>query len=391
MKVINIIILLAFIVCACSINKTIPNEIERVFVEVDNVTQDASSFIEKIEIIPLETNDSSLLYRIEKIIYDKKMDMYAIYTGDQIVYTFWGNGKYISNSRGVKGQGPKEYTMVLDINFNPYLEGIDMLNPYGTIYTYSPTFELLAKKKFEPEFPINNLIAVDSVNYIFSYPFIWTDQEIAFVDLKTQQVVNTNYEGTISGGLYIGNTCFYHINDEFYFVPLGLNYYFYQIDTKEKKLIPIMYIDFGDLEVKSDDLPGRAWGKRTDSKEIRKEISDEVKERFNFLSKSDNIIPMSKFFNGEYVYIYFKKAMERSGNHYIYNRKKKESFLFKNKKPFSMYPCLGIVDNILFSMCKPDMVSQIVDRKFMSSEEISKMESLKEDDNNVIIKYYLKK
>lgn len=382
---------MAFIVCACSINKTIPNEIERVFVEVDNVTQDASSFIEKIEIIPLETNDSSLLYRIEKIIYDKKMDMYAIYTGDQIVYTFWGNGKYISNSRGVKGQGPKEYTMVLDINFNPYLEGIDMLNPYGTIYTYSPTFELLAKKKFEPEFPINNLIAVDSVNYIFSYPFIWTDQEIAFVDLKTQQVVNTNYEGTISGGLYIGNTCFYHINDEFYFVPLGLNYYFYQIDTKEKKLIPIMYIDFGDLEVKSDDLPGRAWGKRTDSKEIRKEISDEVKERFNFLSKSDNIIPMSKFFNGEYVYIYFKKAMERSGNHYIYNRKKKESFLFKNKKPFSMYPCLGIVDNILFSMCKPDMVSQIVDRKFMSSEEISKMESLKEDDNNVIIKYYLKK
>ena len=391
MKVINIIILLAFIVCACSTNKTIPNEIERVFVEVDNVTQDASSLIEKIEIVPLETNDSSLLYRIEKIIYDKKMDIYAIYTGDQIVYTFWGNGKYISNSRGVKGQGPKEYTMVLDINFNPYLEGIDMLNPYGTIYTYSPTFELLAKKKFEPEFPINNLIAVDSVNYIFSYPFIWTDQEIAFVDLKTQQVVNTNYEGTISGGLHIGNTCFYHINDEFYFVPLGLNYYFYQIDTKEKKLIQIMYIDFGDLEVKSDDLPGRAWGKRTDSKEERKEISDEVKERFNFLSESDNIFPMSKFFNKEYAYVYFKKAMERSGNHFIYNRKKKDSFLFKDKKPFSMYPCLGIVDNILLSMCKPDMVSQIVDRKFMSSEEISKMESLKEDDNNVIVKYYLKK
>ena len=92
MKVINIMILLVFIVCACSTNKTIPNEIERVFVEVDNVTQDASSFIEKIEIVPLETNDSSLLYRIEKIIYDKEMNIYAIYTGDQIVYTFWGNG-----------------------------------------------------------------------------------------------------------------------------------------------------------------------------------------------------------------------------------------------------------------------------------------------------------
>ena len=119
MKVINIMILLVFIVCACSTNKTIPNEIERVFVEVDNVTQDASSFIEKIEIVPLETNDSSLLYRIEKIIYDKEMNIYAIYTGDQIVYTFWGNGKYISNSRGVKGQGPKEYTCLLYTSPSP--------------------------------------------------------------------------------------------------------------------------------------------------------------------------------------------------------------------------------------------------------------------------------
>lgn len=391
MKVINLIILSAFIVSACSTNKKIPDEIERIFIDVDNVTQDASSLIEKIEIVPLETNDSSLLYRIEKIIYDKKMDIYAIYTGDQIVYTFWGDGKYISNSRGVKGQGPKEYIMALDINFNPYLEGIDMLNPYGTIYTYSPTFELLAKRKFEPEFPINNLIALDSDNYIFTYPFIWTDQEVSFVNLKTQYVVNTNYEGTISGGIYIGNNCFYHINDEFYFVPLGLNYYFYRIDTKEKKLIPIIYLDFGDFEVKSDGLPGRAWGKRSDSKEKRKEISAEVKERFKFLSKSNNVFPMSKFFNDDYAYVYFKKAIKGTGNHFIYNRKTNDSFLFKDKKPFSMYPCLGIVDNVLFSMCKPDMISQIVDRKFMSLEEINKMESLKEDDNNVIAKYYLKK
>lgn len=34
----------------------------------------------------------------------------------------------------MNGQGPKEYNMVLDINFNPYLKGIDMLNPYGKQY-----------------------------------------------------------------------------------------------------------------------------------------------------------------------------------------------------------------------------------------------------------------
>lgn len=61
------------------------------------------------------------------------MDLYFIYTSDQIVYTFTGSGKYIANSKKMKGRGPEEYFMALDINVNPYLQGIDMLNPYGTI------------------------------------------------------------------------------------------------------------------------------------------------------------------------------------------------------------------------------------------------------------------
>jgi hypothetical protein len=85
--------------------------------------------------------------------------MFVIYTSDQIIYTFSGNGQYVANSKKMKGQGPEDYVMVLDINLNPYLKGIDLLNPYGTIYTYSPTFELLAKRKFKPEFPVDYLMA----------------------------------------------------------------------------------------------------------------------------------------------------------------------------------------------------------------------------------------
>lgn len=61
--------------------------------------------------------------------------MFVIYTSDQIIYTFSGNGQYVANSKKMKGQGPEDYVMVLDINLNPYLKGIDLLNPYGTIYT----------------------------------------------------------------------------------------------------------------------------------------------------------------------------------------------------------------------------------------------------------------
>lgn len=264
-----------------------------------------------------------------------------------------------------------------------------MLNPYGTIYTYSPTFELLAKRTFKPEFPVNHFMSLDADDYIFTYPFLWTDQEVSFVNLKTQQTINTNYEGTISGNS-MEHTCFYHIGEHFYFVPVGLNYYFYKIDTKEKKLVPIIYLDFGDSEVETDGLVGRAWGKRTDSNNEIEEITKETQERDQYLRKSNNILPLLKFFNDDYVYLYLAQTEKGYGSHFIYNRKKKEGFLLKEGKPFLMYPCFAIVDNVLLAMCEPDMLPRAVDRSFMSPKEIQKMEQLKENDNPIIIKYYLK-
>ena len=79
------------------------------------------------------------------------------------------------------------------------------------------------------------------------------------------------------------------------------------------------------------------------------------------------------------------------GSHFTYNRKQKKVFLITEGEPFIMYLCFGIVDNALLSICKPDFVHRVVDRKLMPSEEIRKMEALKEDDNPVILKCYLKR
>lgn len=389
MKQISVIILLVVIYACSKSSNRLPDGIGIIPVEMHKVTQDASAFLEKIELVPLETNDSSLLFRCNKVLYDKSMNIFVIYTSDQIVYTFTGEGQYIDNSKRMHGQGPEEYMMVLDININPYLNGIDMLNPYGTIYTYSSTFELLSKRKFKSEFPVDYLMALDSNNYIFNHPFIWTDQELSFVNLKTQQSKSANYKGTISGNSMEHN-CFYHTGEGFYFVPIGLNYYFYQIDVKEKRLEPILYLDFGDSEIKSDGLPGRAGGKRTDSDEERRRITADATERYQFLNKSGKILPLLKFFNDDYVYLYLSQKIRGYGSHFIYNRKNKEGFFLKEEMPFLMYPCFSIVDNVLFAICQPDIVHKFVDRKFMSSEEVHKMEALKEDDNPVILKYYLK-
>ena len=387
------VVLLLVLFCGCSSkDKKMNVEIERIPINVYNISQDASSFIDKIELVPLETNDSSLLHKYGKVMYDKETDVYAVYTRDQVIFTFSGNGDFISNSKKMQGQGPDEYYMVVDMKFNPYLKGIDLLNPYGTIYTYSSDFKLLGRRKIKPEFPIDHLMALNLEEYIFTYPFLWTNQEVAFANLKTQQVYNADYSGTISSGNSMAKDCFYKIGDDFYFIPPGINYYFYRIDTKGMKLIPIMYLDFGDLEIKEADLPGRAMGKRVDSDEERARVVKEAQERAQFLRHSNNhIVPLIKFFNDDYVYVYFVKSTQGAGSNFIYNRKTKKSFLTKEDKPFIMNFCFGIVDNVLLSISQPEYLSRLVYRRIMSTEEIYKMEQLKEDDNPVIIKYYLKK
>ncbi|RHM60848.1 hypothetical protein DWZ57_13690, partial [Bacteroides fragilis] len=76
---------------------------------------------------------------------------------------------------------------------------------------------------------------ISSGNSIFTYPSLWTDQEVAFANLRTQQIYNANYNGTISSGNSMDKECFYKIGDNSYFIPPGINYYFYRIDTKEMK------------------------------------------------------------------------------------------------------------------------------------------------------------
>lgn len=359
-------------------------------VDCENESDDASSFLDKIEIVPLETNDSSLIFHPRKVVYNKEMDMFAFFQKGQVVYTFSGDGKYIGNSEKVRGKGPGEYYMVLDIQFNPYFKGIDLLNPYGTIYTYTPTFKLLSERKYNQEFPVANFMPLDSVNYLFSYPAMWTDQEVSFENIRTGQKSNTSYKGTISSYNYMSDDCFYKHDGSDNFVPFGLNYYLYEIDKVNKKLLPVVYLDFGDKEINEDDLPGYAAGFRTKEESKLDKISKKTTERSEYLRKSSEILPLIRLFNEDFVYIFMvKKTMP--GFTYIFNRKKNEGFLLKDGLPMDIYFCFDIIDNILLSLCPTDELSRFVDRRFMSQEEIDKMENLKEDDNPVIIKYYLKR
>ena len=54
------VVLMAILLAACEGRKEMADGLERIPVNVEDVAEDAGAFLEKIEIVPLETNDSIL-------------------------------------------------------------------------------------------------------------------------------------------------------------------------------------------------------------------------------------------------------------------------------------------------------------------------------------------
>ena len=69
---------MAILLAACEGRKEMADGLERIPVNVEDVAEDAGAFLEKIEIVPLETNDSILFDTPSQIFYDKEADMYVL-------------------------------------------------------------------------------------------------------------------------------------------------------------------------------------------------------------------------------------------------------------------------------------------------------------------------
>lgn len=378
---------LALLLFACN-NKENMENLEVIPIDVDKVSTDASLFIEKLEIVPLETNDSSLFKSYQKMMYSQELDLYAILDNNFIVYLFSGEGAFVSSSDKVRGDGPGEYQLIVDMKFNPYLKTIDLLNPYGRIYSYDKFFNLISLKDLEQrKMVFNHFMAINENEYVLTPSSESKGDEIYLADFSTKKIDKAMQYSTSLSTINMDRETFYSINGNNYFIPKGINYYCYQIDTIGRKLIPLMKFDFGKEEIKESALP-EITKRNVEDREIMT-LLNQIEKRNKYLEESDYYLPIIKFFNNDFVYLHFIK--HRRPANFIYNRKTGQSFLQRGSKPLKMPFCFAIQDNMLLSIVDPYDINKYLDENLMSEEETAKVQSLKEDDNPIIVKYYLKK
>jgi hypothetical protein len=107
----------------------------------------------------------------------------------------------------------------------------------------------------------------------------------------------------------------------------------------------------------------------------------------DYLFTSGYPLPMIKFFNEQYIYVHISENYSKSN--FIYNRKTKKSFLHPPGSSFEACPFLALEDNVLIALIPPYLLEEYIDRQYMNEENLMKLDKIEEEDNPVIVKYYL--
>lgn len=150
-KIINTFFFIAFLM-SCNEGKSITD----VGVETINVKgafnkYPVEDFIESVKIIPLETNDLSLISQIRKIVSNNNK-WYISEFNDSPIKVYSKNGNYIT-SIGKKGQGPGEFIQITDFSVN---------NDTVNIFAWS------GNRKWIRMLPNNTFLYETDMNFPFS-------------------------------------------------------------------------------------------------------------------------------------------------------------------------------------------------------------------------------
>lgn len=352
------------------------------------------NFIDRIEIIPLETDSMNLIDQYHKIEFYDDFGGYLIVDKRQTVYLFTKEGDFISSSRKCRGDGPDQYNILVDAVYNPYNKSIEILNPFGSIYSYDLSFNFLGKRDLQEKsiHTFSRFYPLSDDSYILLPTLLGEkDAVMFFCDYSRQSIISVeDYTADFISTLTMNHNPFMRLNGELYFLPICLDYNIYRIDEDSCKLSKYINYSFGeninkeDLEKRFGDMSNR----KSDEESLKRSFA--VMEKVNdYLLQSDTPIPVIKQMNDSYLYFYVINNGVRET--VIYDRKSKKSILHSNKHPVCLNFCFYLDKNSLYTIIYPYEMDKYIDKSLLDGNELKILDRVKDDDNPIIVRYVMKK
>ena len=339
---------------------------------------DMNTIIEKIELIPLETNDSSLIGNLNNILYIK--DRYFMTFDRRFrIIVFDQEGNYVSNSKNAEGQGPNLYHIGLSMAYNYFTGNIEVITPEQTILSYDVQFNFVKKETINSEeevifykiFPINE-------DQCILIPAI-TGQEpnvLFFYDRKKNKMIKKLPYDHVLAKLTQSDVPIRYWDSGFYFTPTSLSYLGYTIDCKNYNLNPEFRLNFGENNIYKNQL------QKFDSD---KAVNDYL------AFDSPYPLPLQNIFNDLYIMSLIR--MKNEYHMFIQSREMGSEILFSTQLNggLQMPEFFTIDKHILFALIQPYSIEKNIDVSLLDEKGKRLLKTISEDDNPIVVKYYLKR
>ena len=337
--------------------------------------------IEEVKIVPLETNDNSLIYSISDVFFtDNRIIIDNRADGSAPIKVFDNNGKYIASIKG--GNGPTEVSYLFCMTIDYKNKQILITHPNGIMYT-----------NLNAEFIKN-----DRIDWYFLEMAV-LDDKILF---KTTEHQNPN-------GYYSDYTIFVKdrdYNDLYAALPPRYNKSLMSINTSVARVqegiaftkmgIDTVYCYNGEKVypiynlVYSNSIFG---GKQPDVEDgmdfIDRLTAENGYTYFGFFFEASNTqyFQLTNLYHREALHVYRNK---QTGN-IVWNKETKENG-YNTLNTFATVPINTYGDYFISSLgyeYKQQHLKCL--HPFLSPEDLKKVENMTEDDNPMLILYKFKK
>ena len=374
----KVLIYILLIVLITSCNKTIDISHKILYSDLDHYQSiPTEKLFSKIEIIPLETNEQSLIQRISKVI-EYNSYLYILDSRQKAILIFDKTGKFISKIHTV-GRAPSEYSLLYDIAINTYSKTLDALDPMGKIITYDLKGNYISSI-YLPHPPMAyHLISIlneDSI-LLHTEPYITTDYTFRIFSRKADSITkqfnkqqefiawNTKgplqiYKDTLYYSQAIHNEVYQIINDSLYHA-YSWNFGKYSYDINQMQL---------------------------------PDLTDPTKQmKFYKEVMYSSKIPYTFSFNGQNdQYYYCSIFMREKMVHVFHNKMSKRDIVFSTMEGnIGMFP-LSIDNEKIIGITDDDWMplSSLINVKNVNISNQEILKELTDNSNPILIKYYFK-
>lgn len=335
----------------------------------------------EIELIPLETNDESILSsplgepdEVRK--YDDKY--YFLDRKQHSILIFDKEGQFFKKI-DKRGGAPEEYISLEDFQINRFTGNIEILSAQGrciNIYdSYGDIF--IGKIKFSKEMPVCHRFHHLSSDIYAFYSFAG-NIKITFYSQKENKVFESAYNIPKWYGnnttFFTGRNPFYLFRDSLFFAQ-KYNGDVFTVSPSNYELEPHFEWDFGKSNFDLSILP-----------------ENESIEYYSELIKKINIGYAVNFQiaqeNSRYYFTRFK--YENRYKHLIFDKLNNSYVLFEEFQEGGWCIPLWIDEENIYAFVSPFYLDKVISLPVLDEKNKLKYLSIKDDDNLIIVKYKLK-